>query len=154
MHFRTLLAAFVFLAAIGPLLAQHRHPGDLVAEMYRLCNSVSIFADEGARKRFLSKRLQTALAEMDKRTPEGYAPDLDFDPVSNGQDPSVHDLRIRTESENAGQAVVIADFRSHENVERDVLRYMLVREDGAWKVDDIVSEGKVRWRVSDIIGAH
>lgn len=101
-------------------------------------------------QRFLSRRLRAAISAMLKRTPQGDAPDLDFDPVVSGNDPSVHDLRIKTESNTGTRAVVVADFLSHQDTERSVLRYILVRDNG-WKVDDIVASGKNEWRVSKII---
>lgn len=150
---RTLLASLISLAAAGPAFARNDDPSALIAEIYRIVGpegNVSIFFDPEMRRRFLSRRLQAALTAMEKRRPEGDAPDLDFDPVTNGNDPSVHDLRIKTESKNASHAVVIADFLSHQDTEHSVLRYILVRENG-WKVDDIVASGKNDWRVSKII---
>jgi len=41
--------------------------------------------------------------------------DLDFDPISSGNDPNFHDLRITVESEQAARAVVIADFVSDQD---------------------------------------
>jgi ABC-type transporter MlaC component len=152
---RNMLLAFsLLMVASVPAAAQQNTPDQVVAEMYKLCDSVSIFFDANARKRFLSKRLQAALAAMDKRTPKGEISDLDFDPVSSSQDPSVQDLKISTESADAKQAVVVADFRSHQNAERTVLRYSLTREEGGWKVDDIASQGKDAWQVSKIIAGQ
>lgn len=88
---------------------------------------------------------------MLRHTPKGDAPNLDFDPVTNGNDPSFHDLHIKTESENSAGAVVIADFVSHQDTVRTVLRYFLVRENGGWKVDDIVAGGKSEWRLNKLI---
>ncbi len=115
---------------------------------------LGITVGESMREAYLSKKLRTALAEMDKRTPKGDAPDLDFDPVSNSNDPSVHNLKIKTEAESATQATVVADFRSHRDTVRCVLRYLLVQEGGGWKVDDIVSVGKSPWRLSKIARRH
>jgi hypothetical protein len=63
----------------------------------------------------------------------------------------VHDLHIKTESESGTRAVVIADFVSHQDAVRSVLRYLLVREDGGWKIDDIIASGKNDWQASKII---
>ena len=81
-------------------------------------------------------------------------PNIDFDVVSDSQDPDVHDLKITTESESAEKAVVVADFKSHDDTERTVLRYELVQEDGAWKIDDVAASGKSHWRVSEIIAGE
>jgi len=150
---RLLLASLIFLALPGRALARNDDPGDFVAEIYRTVGpegDASIFFDEKMRKRFLSRRLRATVGAMLKRTPKGDAPDLDFDPVANGNDPSVHDLRIKTESNTGKRAVVVADFLSHQDTVRSVLRYILVRENG-WKVDDIVASGKNEWQVGKII---
>jgi hypothetical protein len=91
---------------------------------------------------------------MEKRTPKSEVSDLDFDPVSASQNPSVQDLKIRTESTTAGQAVIIADFRSHQDAERIEQRYTLLREDGGWSVDDITAQGKDGWQVSKIVAGQ
>jgi hypothetical protein len=49
------------------------------------------------------------------------------------------------------RAVVIADFVSHRDMVRTVLRYLLVRENGGWKVDDIIASGKNEWRVRKLV---
>jgi len=156
---RVLLAALILLPIAGPAFSQAERPSDFVAEIYRAAagpsgdgsDGASIFSDKANSKRFLSRRLRAALTAMLRRTPKGDAPSLDFDPITNGNDPSVHDLHIKTESENGARAVVIADFVSHQDVVRSVLRYFLVRENGGWKVDDIVASGKVEWRVKRLI---
>ncbi len=151
-----MLVLSILSAIAGPAFARDDDPSALVAEIYRMVGpegNVSIFFEPETRKRFLSRRLRAALKAMEKRTPKGDAPDLDFDPVTNGNDPSVHDLRIKTESRSGTQAEVIADFISHQDTERSVLRYFLVRENG-WKVDDIVASGKNDWRVSKLIAGN
>lgn len=150
---RLLLASLFFLALPACAFGRNDDPSDFVAEIYRTAGpegDASIFFEEATRKRFLSRRLREAIGAMLKRTPEGDAPDLDFDPVANGNDPSVHDLRIKTESNTGRRAIVVADFLSHQDTVRSVLRYILLREDG-WKVDDIVASGKNDWQVSKII---
>jgi hypothetical protein len=59
-----------------------------------------------------------------------------FDPVSNSQDPLVRAPRVAVEKQDGRTATVAATFRSHDN-ESDTVRYDLVRERGAWKIDDI-----------------
>jgi len=155
---RQAIATLIFATTVRPAAADPT-PADLVTAVYRSAagpggkydDGTSVFFDPAARKRFLSKKLQAALRAMEKRTPKGDAPDLDFDPVCACNDPSVLDLKINTESETPTQAVVIADFQSHDDKDRIVLRYLLVKENGAWKIDDLVSTGKDKWQVSKII---
>ncbi|MGO9984247.1 MAG: DUF3828 domain-containing protein [Rhodomicrobium sp.] len=154
------LAACLLMASLAAAFAGESNPSAFVASLYGKTASsghheepLSIFIAE-ARDLYLSKRLRAALAEMDKRTPQGDAPDLDFDPVTAGNDPDVRDLKVKTETESAGRAEIVADFLSHDDTERTVLHYSLVREDGGWKVDDIAMSGEVSWRVSEIVRGH
>jgi hypothetical protein len=155
-----LLIASILAASLGAAFARES-PAAFVTALYgeagphgQYEQPLSLTVEASMREAYLSKALRAALAEMDKRTPEGDAPDLDFDPVSNSNDPSVHDLKIETEAESARQATVVADFRSHQDTTRCVLRYLLVWEDSAWKADDIISVGKTPWRLSEIVRGH
>ena len=80
---------------------------------------------------YLSKSLRAALKAMDARSKKLNEPILDFDPVTDSQDPEVEKLTIAGE----GDAAAIATFFSGDV--KHVIRYSFVREDGAWKVDDI-----------------
>lgn len=161
-------AAIVGLMAAGSVLAGRptgagaapaasQKPADFVVELYKaamgpkgdFANGISVFADEKGRQRFLSKKLRAALAAMDKRTPAGDAPDLDFDPVSAGNDPDVHDLAVTIDNVSGNSAAVIVKFKSHD--QPVVLHYLLVQEDGGWKVDDIIAEEGDGWQVSKIV---
>jgi hypothetical protein len=159
---RGVLSFIVFGAVVGvnrAALAAADSPSDVVAAIYKAAagpggkydDGASIFFDPGSRKRFLSKNLQVELKAMEKRTPKGDEPDLDFDPVCACNDPSVLDLKVTTESQTDNQAVVVANFQSHDEKDRIMLRYLLVKENGAWKVDDIISTGKDKWQVSKIV---
>jgi len=159
---RNVLWLFILVALSGRSRADDKTPVDVIADVYRAAagpggdydDGTSVFFDPATRKRFLSKRLQASIAAMLRHTPKGDAPNLDFDPVVAGNDPSVHDLKITTESESPRRAVVIADFQSHDDKERTVLRYLLVRENGEWRVDDIIPSGKDAWPVSKVIAGH
>jgi hypothetical protein len=156
-----LLMMSLFMASFGVALAEAGGPAALITEVYGTAGPsghyqqpLAIFVEARLREQYLSNGLRAALAEMDKRTPEGDIPNLDFDVVSDSQDPDVHDLRIDTESETPGKAVVVANFRSHDDAERTVLRYDLVQEDGAWKINNVEATGKSHWRISDIIAGE
>jgi Protein of unknown function (DUF3828) len=155
------MIASLVLASFGMALAGARGPAVLITEVYGVAEPsghyqrpLAIFAEAALREQYLSKRLCAALAEMDKRTPEGDIPNLDFDVVSDSQDPDVHDLKISTESETPEKAAVVANFKSHDDTERTVLRYDLVQESGAWKINNVEASGKSHWRVSDIIAGE
>jgi hypothetical protein len=160
---RRAMLSFILLASASGICraapAAVNDPSDVVAAIYKAAagpggkydDGISVFFDPGSRRRFLSKNLQAELKVMEKRTPKGDESDLDFDPVCACNDPSVEDLKITTESQNDTQAVVVADFQSHDEKDRIVLRYLLVKENGAWKVDDIISTGKDKWQVRKIV---
>jgi hypothetical protein len=153
------LIAALIIASFGLVHAEDvKSPAAVVTELYgaagpdgRYQEPLTIFFDDTLKARYLSKKLRDAVADMEKRTPEGDVPNLDFDVVSDSQDPDVRGLKISTESESAERAVVAADFQSHEEKERTVLRYELVREGAAWVIDDVSASGKSHWRVSEII---
>lgn len=156
------LIALLLLGHVADAFAQNRDPVAIITEIYgdaspsgHFQKPLAIFADRALRERYLSKRLQEALGEMDRRPQAEEAPNLNFDVVSDSQDPDVHDLKISTESESEGEAVIIADFASHDEPERSTLRYEFVREeDGAWKIDDVSSSGKNHWRVMELIAGE
>ncbi len=154
---RRALLAGLLLSTLAPgAWAADKSAQAVIAEMYRIFGpegKVSIVFDDAMRRRFLSRRLRAALAAMEKRTPQGDAPDLDFDPISNSNDPSVHDLHVRTETETGSRAAVIADFQSHQDAQRVVLRYELVKENG-WKIDNIVASGKNAWDLDRIVSGQ
>ena len=56
--------------------------------------------------------------------------------ITDSQDPKVRDAQVTVEKRGAGTAVVAASFRSWDDETRTV-RYDMVREGGAWKIDDI-----------------
>jgi hypothetical protein len=149
------------MASLGTAFAGAGTPAALITEVYGVAGPsghyrqpLSIFAETSLRERYLSKRICAALAEMDKRTPEGDVSNLDFDVVSDSQDPDVHDLKIIAESAGDENAVVVANFKSHEDTERTELRFELVREDGSWKINNVEATGKSHWRVSEIIAGE
>ena len=95
---------------------------------------------------YLSKSLRAALKAMDARSKKLNEPILDFDPVTDSQDPQVEKLTIAAE----GDAAAIATFYSGDV--KHVIRYSFVREDGAWKVDDIAGgAGDETFDLRDII---
>ena len=83
---------------------------------------------------------------MDARSKKLNEPILDFDPVTDSQDPQVDKLTIAGE----GDAAAVATFYSGDV--KHAVRYSLVRDGGAWKVDDISGgAGDDKWDLRDII---
>ncbi|KOF14549.1 hypothetical protein AC244_26275 [Ensifer adhaerens] len=109
--------------------------------------------DTSERDAFFSNGL-TKLYEADAKKSQGEVGAIDFDPVINGQDWDIADLRVGKAEISAQSAVITVRF---ENFSVPVaLRYSLVNEAGNWQVDDIEStEGETRWTLSEIFAnAH
>jgi hypothetical protein len=65
-------------------------------------------------------------------------PVIDYDPVANAQDYSLHNLHVEVDQPaNAGKARVIARFENYD--QQVTVGYDMVFEDGAWKIDGIRS---------------
>lgn len=95
---------------------------------------------------YLSKSLRAALKAMDARSKRLDEPILDFDPVTDSQDPQVEKLAIAPE----GDAAAVATFFSGDV--KHVVRYSFVREGVAWKVDDISGgAGDDKWDLREIV---
>ncbi|OOG67654.1 hypothetical protein BLJAPNOD_02558 [Ensifer sp. M14] len=104
--------------------------------------------DTSERDAFFSDGL-TGLYATDAQKSQGEVGAIGFDPVINGQDWDIADLRVG-KTEISGQAAVVTV--RFENFSTPVtLRYSLIDEDGNWQVDDIESvEGDTRWTLSEI----
>jgi hypothetical protein len=95
---------------------------------------------------YLSKSLRAALKAMDARSKKLNEPILDFDPVTDSQDPQVEKLSITPEGDSAATATFYSGEVKH------VIRYNFVREGDAWKVDDISGgAGDEKFDLRDII---
>ena len=95
---------------------------------------------------YLSKSLRAALKAMDARSKKLNEPILDFDPVTDSQDPEVEKLTIAPEGDAAATATFFSGDVKH------VVRYSFVREGDAWKVDDISGGGGGdAWDLRDVI---
>jgi hypothetical protein len=90
--------------------------------------------------------LRKALAAMNARSRKASEPILDFDPVTDSQDPQVERLSIAAE----GDSVVAATFFS--GAVKHVARYVFKPESGASRIDDISGgSGGDAWDLRQII---
>jgi hypothetical protein len=94
-----------------------------------------------ARTKYLSKSLAELWLKADAHTPKGDVGPVDFDPVTNSQDPDVKSFTVvaeKLETDNATIAVTLAARRTRRaKPADDTIRYNYVREAGQWKIDDI-----------------
>ncbi len=99
---------------------------------------------------FVSKHLNELFAEDDKRSSADYVGNLDFDPFVAGQDYALKDFSIASEAVAGDTATVVVRFLNFDDPIE--LTYRLVREAGAWKIDDIeLAEPGRAWVLSRIL---
>ena len=116
----------------------------------------SAFFDKRIRAKYFSKRLTGEVAAIDKGSKQADEVGLDFDPITNSQDPSVKTLKIEQDGESDGEAAVKASFSSHDDPGLSVVRYIFVRENKAWKLDTMSgvrtgSPGDSGWELRKLI---
>jgi hypothetical protein len=151
------LSTMVFLAAAAVAApsaawaAGENSPADVTTAIYHIYagpkgDYQTGNLDDKRVAAYLSRSLRAALKAMDARSKKLNEPILDFDPVTDSQDPQVEKLAIAAE----GDAAAVATFYSGDV--KHVVRYSFVREGDAWKVDDISGgAGDEKWDLRDII---
>ena len=101
-----------------------------------------VIENKAAKAKYLSNSLIAVWAKADARTRKGDSGPVDFDPVTNSQDPDVKSFKVAAEKQRADKATVAVTLESHQrearaNAADKTIRYDFVREAGAWKIDDI-----------------
>jgi hypothetical protein len=101
--------------------------------------------DVARRREWFSHGLTTLWAKSDVRaheTGDGLNP-VDFDVATNSQGMEVKSFIVKTVSQDASHASVVAKLVPNNWVRKskreNKIRYDLVREQGRWKIDDIHS---------------
>jgi len=97
---------------------------------------------KAARAKYLSNALAALWAKADARTRKGDSGPVDFDPVTNSQDPDVKSFRVVAEKQDSSKATMAVTIESHQKDARanpadKTIRYDFVHETGQWKIDDI-----------------
>jgi hypothetical protein len=100
-----------------------------------------VTAEKSARARNLSRSLAALWLKADAHTPKGDVGPVDFDPVTNSQEPDVKSFTLTTESINSERATIAVTITGR-NAPRAksadaIVRYNFVREGVQWKIDDI-----------------
>jgi hypothetical protein len=153
---RFLLATATNALFASPVLAQARPPSDPIAFLTAIYTRTAkgkgdsggsfVFDTKAAKAKYLSKSLGTLWAKADAHTPKGDVGPVDFDPVTNSQEPDVKTFKVTSEKVDADAATIAVSFSGNRIVRKDqadtVIHYDLVREAGQWKIDDIKSSGE------------
>ena len=146
---RSLIAASLFVAA-APALAQAPAPSDPTAILTAIYTRAArgkgdsgaafVTENKAAKAKYLSKALVALWAKADAHTPKGDVGPIDFDPVTNSQEPDVMSFKVdaeKSEPDKATLAVTITGHRNDRKPSDQIVRYDFVREAGSWKIDDI-----------------
>src|SRR6478752_2387284 len=100
-----------------------------------------VIENKAAKARYLSKSLIALWAKADAHTRKGDVGPVDFDPVTNSQDPDVKSFKVTAEKQEGDKATIAVTIEGHQGPRPkpsdQTVRYHLVREDGQWKIDDI-----------------
>ena len=117
-----------------------------------------VFGNKVARSKYLSKSLAALWARADARTRKGEVGPIDFDPVTNSQDPDVKSFKVTAEKQEGDKATIAVTIEGHQGPRPkpadQTVRYHLVEEDGQWKIDDIKGSADGRpWSIRSILAA-
>jgi hypothetical protein len=100
-----------------------------------------IIESKATKAKYLSKALVELWAKADAHTPKGDVGPVDFDPVTNSQEPDVKSFKAVAEKLDADQAVIAVTIAGHgaprAKSADNTIRYNFVRDSGQWKIDDI-----------------
>jgi Protein of unknown function (DUF3828) len=103
-----------------------------------------VIENKAAKAKYLSKSLIALWAKADAHTPKGDVGPVDFDPVTNSQDPDVKSFKVvaeKLEADKAAVAVTIIGSRPDTKPADQIVHYDFVRDGGKWKIDDIRGSG-------------
>ena len=133
------------LGLAAPALSAEQTPIAVVKQIYSgktpTTKGIDVIGNKTLRAKFLTKELGAAIQkDVDQSAASNEVGALDFDPVSDSQDPMIRDLRIEPLSTEGDKAQVKVSF-NRGDPKRDELLYDLVKEGGTWHVYDISKKG-------------
>ncbi len=140
-------ALAILLALFAAAPARAESPDALIVRIYQHASAGEgdsggdFLIEEKDRAPYLSQSLRALWDAADAKTRPGDIGPIEFDPVSNSQDPQVRAFAVTIEKQDAKRATVAATFGARKApLDRQPtmsVRYELVNEAGAWKIDDI-----------------
>jgi hypothetical protein len=114
-----------------------------------------VIENKAAKAKYLSRSLIALWARADAHTPKGDVGPIDFDPVTNSQEPDVKSFKVEAEKLDAGKALIAVTLTGHTPRTKPAdgtIRYEFVREGANWKIDDISgsSDGQL-WSIRKML---
>lgn len=155
--FRTILALALMLFAL-PAVAQQEAPDAFVQRVYETqypggeAVGPSVIGKDLRKLYFTSAVVAAIKRDEDKSEAAGEMGAIDFDPISNSQDPQVKDVKVRIESQEGDRATVVANF-ANGGSSREEITYDLIIQGNGWKILDIRSSvAGSEWSLRQILG--
>ena len=100
-----------------------------------------VTGSKAAKAQYLSKSLIALWTKADAHTPKGDVGPIDFDPVTNSQEPDITSFKVNPEKLEADKALIAVTIAGRNKPQPkpadQVIRYDFVRDGSAWKIDDI-----------------
>src|ERR1700754_3349152 len=119
---RSFVAASVLTTA-SPALAQAPAPADPIAILTAIYTRAAkgkgdsggafVIENKAAKAKYFSKSLIALWAKADAHVEKGDVGPVDFDPVTNSQDPDVKSFKVDTEKQEADKAIIAVTITGH-----------------------------------------
>jgi hypothetical protein len=115
-----------------------------------------IIENKAAKAKYLSRSPVELWAKADAHTPKGDVGPVDFDPVTNSQEPDVKSFKVVAENQDTEKAVISVTITGRNATRRkpadQAVRYDFVHEAGGWNIDDIkgASDGEP-WSIREML---
>jgi hypothetical protein len=145
-----LLSSLLATTSLRPASAQKAQPSDPAAIVTAIYTRVAkgkgdsggtfVFQTKADKAKYLSKSLIALWAKADAHTQKGDIGPIEFDPVTNSQDPDVTSFKVVTDKLEADKAIIAVTMTGRQARTKpvdDTVRYDFVLDGGAWKIDDI-----------------
>ena len=135
-------AACLAVSALAAPRLTATTPRDIVVLLYKLSagpngkyEGTTAYDDKSIRARYFSKAFLAAATKVEAADAKANGVTIDWDPITNSQDPDVKKLAITVEKESPERSVVVARFVGFGKA--IAVHYDFIKEAGGWKLDDI-----------------
>ncbi len=114
-----------------------------------------VWVEEKDRRRYFSARIVKLWLEASAKTPQGDQGPIDFDLVTNSQDPLVKAFDVAIEKQDARTAIVVVHISDKAGpmtpTPRGTIRYDMVLENDRWRIDDIRGAIDTPWSLRKML---